>query len=485
MTGSVQWTVVIALAAFLIFLAAVGVLAKRMVRSDEDFICGGRSVGPVFTAISFCVAYYSSAGVIGGPAMHYLYGLGYTSFNFIANTWFAGIAVFLFLALRMRVVSERVGAVSMSGFLARRFESETLRCICAVVVALFTIPYGVACLKAVGNSLEIIAGVPYIAVIIAISIAALVYMVVSGYWGVIWTDMIQGIVMSVAMLGTAYIVYSNFDGLGDMVSHLKASNPEFLELPGPLPWGMMFSYAFVWGLVVFGQPQLVTKFIALKDAKSVGLTLVVSTAWMTLFLMSCAMIGIGGRLMFGDSYASNPDFVCPAVALKGSKFLAVLFVCGVVSAGLTSLAALVMTAATSISRDFYEDFWCRKNGVTPSNTLRLHRICVGVIIVLTFALSIRPWDFVWQLSTAGAGCLASSFTAPLLIGLYWKRATKAGAIVSVICGAAVCLAWYVFKLGWFHPYVPGMTASIAAFVIVSLATKPPSEETISLVFPKI
>ena len=123
---TIQWTVVYSVFGFLVFLAIVGILAKSRVRSDEDFLVGGRGVGPVFTAISFCVAYYSSAGVIGGPAMHYLYGLGYTSFNFIANTWLAGIAVFLFMALRMRVVSERIGAVSMSGFLARRFESEPL-----------------------------------------------------------------------------------------------------------------------------------------------------------------------------------------------------------------------------------------------------------------------------------------------------------------------------------------------------------------------
>ena len=481
---TIQWTVVYSVFGFLVFLAIVGILAKSRVRSDEDFLVGGRGVGPVFTAISFCVAYYSSAGVIGGPAMHYLYGLGYTSFNFIANTWLAGIAVFLFMALRMRVVSERIGAVSMSGFLARRFESEPLRCISAVIVALFTIPYGVACLKAVGSALEVVAGVPYLPSVIAISAAALIYMVVSGYWGVIWTDMIQGIVLSVAMLGTAYIVMRNFGSLNAAMEIAKTHYPELISLRGPLPWGLMFSYAFVWGLVVFGQPQLVTKFIALKDARSVGMTLVVSVAWMMLFLVSCAVIGFGGRLMLGDRFLSNPDLVSPTVARQGSSFLAVLFACGVVSAGLTSLASLMMTAATAISKDFYEDYLCRKSGHTAVNTLNLHRWCVGLIIIITLLLSVKPWDFVWQLSTAGAGCLASSFTAPLLIGLYWKRATKEGAIASVISGAAACLVWYVFKLGHVHPYVPGMIASISLFVIVSFITEPPSEATLKLAFPK-
>lgn len=483
---AIQWPIVAAVACFLMLLAGVGDFVKKKVTTDEDYLVGGRSVGPVFTAVSFCVAYYSTVAVIGCPAMYYLYGMGYASLELLANTWIVGILLFVVLGLRMRVVSERANVVSLPGFLAVRFESETLRLVSACIIAIFVIPYGVAVLKGIGDALKILPGIPYLLTVVVICITALIYMVTSGYWGVVWTDLIQGSVIMAALLCTIPLVFKSLGGVGQALEVAKTIDPDLLGIPGPLPWGLLFSYSFVWGLVAFGQPQLVTKFIALKDAKSVGMTIFISTVWMSLFLIAATVIGFGGRLIFGDQFINNPDLVSPSVAKLGPKFIVMLFSCGVVAAGLTSLAALVLTSATAISRDFYEDGWLRRQKNASSrkiNSVKVHRLSVGAIIIITLLLSIRPWSFVWQLSVAGAGSMAAAFTAPLLIGIYWKRATKEGCLASILGGTIVTTLWYLLKLEYFHPYIPGMIVSIVLFIVVSLMTTPPSEATIKKMFP--
>lgn len=483
---ALNWPNLILLILFLIVLAGIGFYLKSKVKTSEDFWVGGRQIGPVVTAVSYCAAYYSTVAIIGGPAMYYLYGMGYQAVEFLSNTLLTGIAIFIIMALRMRVVSERVGAVSLPGFLAARFESNAVRIISGILITVLMIPYGVAVLKGIGNAIEVIAGIPYIWGIIIVGVTALIYMVSSGYWGIAWTDMIQGIMIVIGAWVLAIVTLTATGGFEQIMVTAARDYPELLTIPGPIPWGIFFSYSLVWAIIAYGQPQLVTKFLGLKDTRTFSAVIITSIIWMALFFGAALIIGVGGRILFADQFLNNPDYVSPALAhTYGNLFVSSLFLFAAMAAGLTTLVALVLTSSAAITKDIYEDGIVGAKGVAldPKKSINLSRVITGMILLINIILALNPWDIVWQLSTAGAGTMAAAFTAPIMLGLYWKRATRAGCLAAMISGSLTTFLCYVFNLAEIiHPYVPGMVVSFIVFIVVSFFTPKLSQETLDIFF---
>ena len=483
--SGISWLHMASLLVFLLILAGIGFYLKNRVKSSEDYWVGGREIGPVTTAISYCAAYTSTVAVIGSSAMYYLYGLGYAVLEMLGTTVMVCTFTFVLIGLKMRAVSERINAVSLPGFLAMRFESNAARLISGAMIAVMTIPYGVAALKGIADVLEVTAGVPYAWGVILISATALAYMVSSGYWGVATTDLIQGLVISVAVGALAWVAYDACGGVTEIVSGLQRTDPDLLRIPGPLPWGLFFSYSLVWALIVFGQPQLVTKYMGLKDARTMGTVIITSIVWEGLFLISLMLIGLGGRCLLGGELVNNADLLPPTIASRyGSTFVSVLFLIGCMAAGLSTIAALFLTSSAAVTKDIYEDGMMMSRGRTldTQKAIRLSRIITGIVIVATVALALRPWDIVFHMSTAAAGAMGAAFTAPTFMGLYWKRATRAGCIAAMIGGGATSILWAVYDMGFTHMFVPGTVVSFILFIAVSLCTQAPKQETIDLFF---
>ena len=145
---------------YMMLLVCVGLYMSRKVKNSSDYWIGGREIGPISTAISYSAAYYSTAAIIGGPPLYYLYGLGYSAMESFLNILLTGFVIFVLFAPKMRAISERVDAVSLSGFMAVRYRSNKIRLICASIIALMMIPYAMSCVKGIGDAMKSIAGIP-------------------------------------------------------------------------------------------------------------------------------------------------------------------------------------------------------------------------------------------------------------------------------------------------------------------------------------
>lgn len=487
MINSINWFQIGALIVFMLGLCAVGLYMKSRIKNSDDYWVGGRSVGPVTTAVSYCAAYASTVAIIGASSMYYRYGLGYGALAILGSVSFCGALSFVLIGLKMRAVSERTHAVSLPGLLAIRFESNAVRVICGFFVAVFTIPYGVAVLKAVANTLEVLAGVPYAWGVVFVSLTALIYMVSSGYWGVAATDLFQGILIVVGVWLVALLTLNAAGGVEPLMQGLQKADPALLTIPGPLPWGLFFSYSLVWALVVFGQPQLATKYMGLKDGRTMGAVIVVGVIWNIVFMLAVLILGLGAKVLLDPAQVSSFDKVAPLmVGYFKSDIVSALFNIGCAAAGMSSIAALYLTSSAAVTRDIYEDGIVKSSGrsLDAVKSISLSRVVTTVVILVTLALALKPWDVVYQISTTAAGAMGAAFTAPTFMGLYWKRATKAGCIAAMVSGAAVTVYWYMAKLGWAHPFVPGTIASFFFFIVVSYCTKVPAQNTINLFFKK-
>lgn len=147
--------------------------------------------------------------------------------------------------------------------------------------------------------------------------------------------------------------------------------------------------------------------------------------------------------------------------------------------------ALVLTSSGAVTKDIYEDYYCARSNAKQDSgkSVRISRFATGIILVVVVIGSIYPPDFIWSLSTMSAGVMGAAFTAPLVLGLYWKRATRQGCMAGIIGGSAVSIIWYFAGLtSVVHSFVPGTAVSFLLMVLVSLCTPRMEEEHLDVFF---
>lgn len=471
---------------YLLIIVGIGLVMSRKVKSSDDFWVGGRSVGPIATAMSYCAAYVSTSAIIGSTSMFYLYGMGYAGLETMLSVLFCCFAIFVILGPKIRALSERLDVVSISGFLAIRYRSNRLRLLCGILVAVMMIPYAVAAMKGIGDTVNAVVGIPYITSVIILCIVACLYLTTSGYWGVATTDLIQGIMIAVSVVVVAISILLKTGGITPVMEYMAAESPERMTVSGGLPFLTIVSYTGVWPFIAFGQPQLMTKFMGLKDSRTVSAVIRVGIGWMVIFMFSLGLIDAGAFYLFQGKSFDNIDMIVPlTVANYSGTFVSGLFLCGILAAGISTLVALVLTSSSAVAKDIYEDFGGKVSGkkINAKKSVNISRVITGVVLLIVAIVSINPPDFVWSLSTMAAGTMGAAFTAPVILGLYWKRATTQGCYVSIIGGAAVTIIWYLAGLTTLiHSFVPGIAVSFILMVVVSLLTKPMPKDHMEVFF---
>lgn len=471
---------------YMIFLVCVGLFMSRKIKSSTDYWIGGRQIGPITTAISYSAAYYSTVAIIGGPPLYYMYGLGYSALELFLNVLLTGFFIFVVFAPKIRAVSERINSVSLSGYLAVRFRSNKIRLICSVIVAIMMIPYAIGVVKGIGDAMTAISGIPYEWTVIIITVVCFGYLTTSGYWGASTVDLIQGFTITIAVLVTAAAVLIETGGIIPIIDYVAENEPIKLTLKGGLSWGAIFSYAGVWAFIAFGQPQLITKFMGLRDGRTVSAVIRVSVYWQIVYWLATAIIGIGALYLYSSLEFTNIDLIAPSVATDfGGSIVSGIFLCGALAAGFSTIAALVLTSSASIAKDIYEDYRSCENGIAidPKKSIKLSRIVTGIVLLVICLGSFRPLDFVWALATMSAGAIGAAFTAPIILGLYWKRATTEGCFVAIIGGVLLSVIWYF--LGFsdvIHSFVPGTVSAFILMIVVSKITKPLPKDHVDVFF---
>ena len=172
-------------------------------------------------------------------------------------------------------MATRLGSLTVPGWLSERFESQIVRVVSAALVTIMMIPYGTSVIQAAGVLLAKIANIPYIIGIVVTVVTVTVYMSFSGYMGISVNALIQGWIMLIGALLIAPIALGRIGGMGEVLSRINQIDPKLLEIPGTMSWGNFISLSLVWGLICWGQPQLITRFYAVKDSRTLGITMVV------------------------------------------------------------------------------------------------------------------------------------------------------------------------------------------------------------------
>lgn len=493
------------LAAIILYLAAmvyVGFYFSKKGGGDsaDDFYLGGRKLGALVTAMSAEASDMSSWLLMGLPGLAYLTGIsdaGWTAIGLAAGTYLN----WLFVAKRLRRYSVACDAITIPDFFSRRYRDQKniLMCIAAIIILVFFIPYTASGFKAVGTLFNSLFGVDYHAAMIGGAVVIIGYTVLGGFMAVSTTDLIQSIVMSIAMVIIVFYGIHIAGGWNEVVNNAQSLTGYLsMDLIHHMDDNTATPYSLIsivstlaWGLGYFGMPHILLRFMAISHEDKLKTSRHIATVWVVISMFVAIFIGIigysasiaGSIPMFSSSAESETVIIRMAGLLSRHGFLMSL-VAGVVLAGILACTmstadSQLLTAASGVSQNLLQDFLRIK--MSTKSSMAAARFTVIGIALVAIILAWDPNSSVFTIVSFAWAGFGASFGPVMLFSLFWKRSNLKGAVAGMIAGGITVFVWKygVRPLGgvWdIYELLPAFLAACAAILIVSLATAPPSVE---------
>lgn len=477
-----KWDVLIPIFLALIATFAIGiVLHKKMkvknANFQEDYFIGGRSLGPFVLTFTLLASAASAGTFIGSPGV--AYSSGFSWVLILLTQVGMGVYILGILGKKFAIVARKINAVTLTDFFKERYESKAVVLGSSIGIILFISAYMVAQFVGGARILESITGLPYKTGLLIFGLAVVLYTVYGGFRAVAITDAIQGIIMILGGVLLWIFFFIKTDGFSGLIGKLVAEHPEMVELPGPsgaTPL-MLFSYFMLFGIAAIGLPHASVRGMTFKNTDSMHKSIIYSGIIMALFTIFFATLGPFVRVLYPDLPA--PDMALPTLILDIMPgWVAGLVLSAPLAAIMSTVNSMLLVTSASVVKDIYLNY------INPNASERkvaklsyFSTLIIGIGVVL-FALT--PPDYLQFLVVYAIGGLEATFFAPIVFGLYWKRANTWGAITSMYTG----IISYII-LGEFFPNPFGMQTIVTAtalsvilMIVVSYLTPRPSEQII-------
>ena len=498
---SSQIMILITIVVYLAAMLLIGVYFSRRggSSSSHDFYLGGRSLGPVVTAMSAEASDMSSYLLMGLPGLAYLCGLAEVTWTCI------GLAVgtylnWLIVAKRIRRYSDRLGAITVPDFFSRRYKDQrhTLSCIAAIVILVFFIPYTASGFKAVGTLFNSLFGFDYHTAMIIGAVVIIGYTVLGGFLAVSTTDLVQSIFMTTALIVVVCFGVGQAGGLDAVMENARAL-PGYLSLTQGYDAaagtaasfsGLSIVSTLAWGLGYFGMPHILLRFMAIRQEKELTLSRRIATIWVVISMAIAIAIGVigysvsvAGKVPFLTTSSDSETIIIQMADLMSRHGVLLIIAAGIIISGI--LAATMSTAdsqllaaASSVSQDLMQDFFHVK--LTEKTTMVVARITVLVIAIISIFLAWDPNSSVFQVVSFAWAGFGAAFGPVMLFALFWKRSNKWGALAGMVSGGIMVFVWKycVAPIGgaWsIYELLPAFLVACVAIVVVSLLTPAPEK----------
>jgi len=426
---TVEYAVV---ALYLLACVGVGVWAsRRVLGSADEYWVAGRRIGTLVNAIAIMASLASGGSILGVMGLAYAKGIPGTL------ALFAGAVVgFPLASVLVARPLRRFGRFTITDFLTFRFPHPVLRVgVPLVIVASFTV-YIVAQMKAAGIAAEVLLGVPYH---IAITVSALVfilYVSVGGMLAVTWTDVAQGLVMLTVVLGTAAYVALRAGALVGPLDEAARVAPSLVSV-GEHPWTVDVGAFVVWAAAIPVIPHIVMRVFTAKDARGARLSLnYAMLGYSALILAAVFLIVPHARVAFPDLQDSDQVFLA-VMRSEFAPWIRGLAVAAVLAAVMSTTDALLLACSSAVAHDLVVGAW----GKRPSERAlgRINMAVVWGVGLTAMALAYDPPKLITLFYSAAVGLLSASLFVPVLGGLWWKGANRAGGVAAFLTGAVVYL----------------------------------------------
>lgn len=472
---------VILLVIFFAVMAVVGIYSRRHTKSVDAFVLGGRSVGPWLTAFAYGTSYFSAVVFVGYAGQFgWKYGIASTWIG-IGNAVLGSLLAWVVLGRRTRVMSQHLRSKTMPDFFGERYQSKSLKIVASVIVFVFLVPYTASIYNGLSRLFEMAFHVPYTWCVVTMAAFTAIYVILGGYMATAINDFIQGIIMLIGIVAVIMAVLNNQGGFVEAIRKLAqiesdvaltAGQPgAFTSFFGPDPMNLL-GVVVLTSLGTWGLPQMIHKFYAIKDEKSINTGTVISTIFAIVVSGGCYFLGGFGRLFDGKELYDESgmivfDSIIPHMLSSLPDILIGIVVVLVLSASMSTLSSLVLTSSSTLTLDFLKDNIIKN--MSEKKQVITMQILIVFFIVVSVLLALDPPTFIAQLMGISWGALAGAFLAPFLYGLYWKGVTKAAVWTSFFSGIGITVSNMFFQY-ISSPINVGAIAMAAGLVIVPIVS---------------
>nr|PLB80066.1 sodium/proline symporter PutP [Actinomyces sp. UMB0138] len=469
----------IAMIIYFVAMIIIGIWAYTRTQNLDDYMLGGRGLGPAVAALSAGASDMSGWLLMGLPGALYLSGIveGWIAVGLVVGAW----VNWKITAPRLRSYTQVANnSITLPSFLGNRLHdrSNALRIAAGLIIFVFFTFYVSSGMVAGGTFFESAFGMDYHLGMVLVAAVVVLYTLVGGFLAVSWTDLVQGIMMLMALVAVPIVGVVALGGPAAVAEGVRTANPDFLSPFGGASFVGVIS-ALAWGLGYFGQPHIVVRFMALRSPQEAKQARRIGIGWMFLSVLGAsgtAIIGIAahqrGRVQIGQNDAES------VFILMGQNLFPVLvagfMLAAILAAIMSTVSSQLLVTSSAIVEDIYNGLTKRK--LTPMGGVNLGRIAVLAVSLLAAGLAWMRTDSILNLVSFAWAGFGAAFGPIVILALYWRKLTTAGALAGMVTGAVTVGVWGTFKWGGLYEIIPGFALCMAVAWAVSKATYKPNSQ---------
>lgn len=468
---------ILAMVVYMIVMLGIGWYAYRRTSDLDDYMLAGRKLRPGVAALSAGASDMSGWLLLALPGAIYLSGLtaAWIAIGLTVGAW----VNWKFVAPRLRSYTEvSNNSITIPSFFENRLKdnSRALRIISGVIILAFFTFYVSSGMVAGGTFFESSFDSNYYLGIIVVAGVTVLYTLFGGFMGATFTDVVQGILMLVALLVVPIVGLTQvggFSGMTESVRQVDASMLNIVAGAGTLTGFLAIVSAAAWGLGYFGQPHILVRFMALRSPRDAKAGRRIGVSWMVISVIGAIVMALVGVAYFQQNpelTLSDPEAVF--LALSQAFFhplIAGVVLAAVLAAIMSTISSQLVVSSSALVEDLYN--MIAKKSLTPKRGVILGRIGVLVVSIMAFVLAADRNESILALVAFAWAGFGASFGPTVLLSLYWRKLTMPGALSGMVAGAVVVFTWGNSELAdWLYEIVPGFILNMVVAVVVSKFT---------------
>ncbi|EAI3516492.1 sodium/proline symporter PutP [Campylobacter coli] len=475
-TVQINTPIAIMFVAYAALMLYIGFYFYRQNKNTEDYFLGGRSLGPVVSALSAGASDMSGWLLMGLPGA--LYASGLIESYIAIGLSIGALLNWSFVAKRLRIYTSVIAnSITIPDYFETRFDDDKhiLRIVCAIVILIFFTFYVSSGLVGGAKLFEATFGIRYEYALTTGTLIIVAYTFLGGYKAVCWTDMLQGLLMMGALIVVPAVMLYHLGGFGEAMTIIEEIKPNALSM-GEGIGALSIVSALAWGLGYFGQPHILVRFMSIRSTKDIPTATFVGISWMVISLIGACFIGLLGIAYVHkfELTLQDPEKIFIVMSqLLFNPWIAGILLSAILAAIMSTASSQLLVSSSTIAEDFYKRIFNKE--ASNKTVMNLGRIGVLLVALVAFVISTDKESSVLSIVAYAWAGFGASFGSVMLFSLFWSRMTRIGAILGMITGAAVVVLWknYLAELFNFPIYeiVPGFVAASAVIIIASLLTK--------------
>ena len=387
----IQTPIIITFIGYLALMMGIGYWAYRKTDTVDDYILGGRKMGPAVTALSVGASDMSGWLLLGLPGAVYLSGLGeaWIGFGLVFGAWLN----WLFVAKRLRIYTQVANnSLTLPDFFENRFNDShgLLKLVSALTILIFFTFYASSGMVGGAILFEKVFGLDYNLALLIGSFIIVSYTFVGGFFAVSWTDFFQGCLMLIALLIVPIAIFSQ----PDTQASFEQIDPAMLSFINENTTVIGLVSLLAWGLGYFGQPHILSRFMAIGSPKDLVLSRRIAMSWMLVSLVGALATGIAGSLYFAAEPLENSETVFIHLAHAAfNPWIGGLLIAAILSAIMSTIDSQLLVCSSVITEDFYLK-WLRPQA-SSKELMLVGRIGVIAIALVAGVVALRlvPWCY--------------------------------------------------------------------------------------------